>query len=115
MRVTLSFKRFPDNKLPKPAKSKQRETVEDTDREDRIDKRKPKPGKLKPIPKLPSPVIASTTTKPTKSAPSKSTKANAKEKPKPQFRPLSKPQPEKAEPVKPKADKRKSDDEGTLN
>ncbi|XP_053689496.1 uncharacterized protein LOC128738420 [Sabethes cyaneus] len=108
-----------DTKLPKSSKSKQKEVSARVDREDRIDKRQPRPSGLKPIPKLPTATNIITTS--TKSVPSlKKTKDKSQEKPKPLFRPLPKPGETKPLPVpvsvpaKPSPGKRKSDDEGDL-
>ncbi|XP_021697964.1 uncharacterized protein LOC5573987 isoform X5 [Aedes aegypti] len=109
-----------NNKLPKPKRAKQKEVPEYIDRDDRIDKSRPKQSKLKPIPKL-QPIkttTTTTTTKPSKTAkpePPKKTKESKAQKPQPpSFKPLKKPEIQKADQAKPKADLRKSEDEGDL-
>nr|XP_029727450.1 uncharacterized protein LOC115265655 [Aedes albopictus] len=106
-----------NNKIPKPKRPKQKEVPEYIERDDRIDKSRPKQSKLKPIPKLQSTkttTTTTTTTKPSKSAkpePPKKTKESKAQKPQPSFKPLKKPEIQKADPAKPKADLRKSEEE----
>lgn len=113
------YRHFPDNKLPKPKRSKKYEVPEYIEREDRIDKSRHKHTKLKPIPKLQPITTTTTTAKPSKTAksePPKKTKESKAQKPQPlPFKPLKKPELQKAEPAKPKTTNlRKSDDEGTF-